>query len=50
VGMTNNITIEGLRNGTLYYFRVVSYERVNGSDRLIQGEFSAEITARPLVQ
>jgi hypothetical protein len=50
VGMTNNVVIEGLRNGTLYYFRVASYEHVNGSDRLIIGEFSAEITARPLPQ
>jgi hypothetical protein len=48
--MTNNVNIEGLRNGVLYYFRVASYERVNGSDRLITGEFSAEVTARPLTQ
>jgi len=49
VGMTNSVTIEGLRNGVLYYFRVVGYERVEGSDRLIAGEFSAEVTARPLI-
>jgi len=42
VGMANNVLIEGLKNGTLYYFRVASYD---GSD---SGEFTAEVTARPL--
>ena len=46
VGMTNNILIDGLKNGTLYYFRVAAYDRVAGD--YSTGEFSAEVTARPL--
>ncbi|MDR0321685.1 MAG: fibronectin type III domain-containing protein [Treponema sp.] len=46
VGMTNNLLIDGLKNGTLYYFRVAAYERVSGE--YSTGEFSAEVTARPL--
>jgi len=41
VGMANNVLIEGLKNGNLYYFRVASY-----NDNA--GEFSSEATARPL--
>ncbi|MCL2245054.1 MAG: fibronectin type III domain-containing protein [Treponema sp.] len=41
-GKTNSILIDGLKNGTLYYFRVVSYDEYN------TGEFSREVTARPL--
>ena len=48
-GMTNNILITGLQNGTLYYFKVAGYdELINGSYHT--GEFSAEVTARPLTQ
>ena len=48
VGMTNAAIIEGLRNGTLYYFRVAAYNRVTGAAHYNVGEFSAEVTARPL--
>jgi hypothetical protein len=47
VGMTDSIFIDGLRNGTLYYFRVAGYDRVTG-ESFNAGEFSAEVTARPL--
>ena len=51
VGMNNNILIDGLQNGTLYYFRVAGYNRLEGSStRYHIGEFSAEATARPLRQ
>jgi hypothetical protein len=46
-GMTNNIYIDGLKNGTLYYFRVAAYDLTGEADRNI-GDFSAEVTARPL--
>ena len=42
-GTSTSIRIEGLRNGTLYYFAVVSYDR----DFLEPGTFSREIAARP---
>ncbi|MCL2441660.1 MAG: fibronectin type III domain-containing protein [Treponema sp.] len=48
VGVTNNILISGLKNGTLYYFRVAAYDRVTGEINYNVGEFSAEVTARPL--
>ncbi|MDR2965140.1 MAG: fibronectin type III domain-containing protein [Treponema sp.] len=41
-GNRNSLFIEGLKNGTLYYFRVAAYDGHN------TGEFSAEVTARPL--
>ncbi|MCL2802169.1 MAG: fibronectin type III domain-containing protein [Treponema sp.] len=47
-GITNSINIEGLKNGTLYYFRVAAYDRITGEVNLNVGEFSAEVTARPL--
>jgi len=48
VGITNNVLIEGLRNGTLYYFRVAAYDKKTGENSYNAGEFSAEVTARPL--
>jgi hypothetical protein len=48
VGMTNNVLIEGLRNGTLYFFRVAAYNRITGEFSYNVGEFSVEVTARPL--
>ncbi|MCL2808898.1 MAG: fibronectin type III domain-containing protein [Treponema sp.] len=48
VGLTNNVLIEGLKNGTLYYFRVAAYDRVTGELNYHAGEFSVEVTARPL--
>jgi len=62
-GMTNNVLIEGLENGTLYFFRVAAYDNVTsetGAGQIVRrregslpesyiiGEFSAEVTARPL--
>jgi hypothetical protein len=55
VGRRNSVTIEGLKNGTLYYFRVAAYS-YKGYDNLAElqsgqrhiGEFSREVRARPL--
>ncbi|MDR2717577.1 MAG: fibronectin type III domain-containing protein [Treponema sp.] len=41
VGKQNTIYIDGLKNGTLYYFRVAAYTNH-------AGEFSREVRARPL--
>jgi len=48
VGMANNLYINGLKNGTLYYFRVAAYDLITGELNYNLGEFSAEVTARPL--
>jgi hypothetical protein len=55
VGKRNAVIIEGLKNGTLYYFRVAAYS-YKGSDNTAElqsglrhiGEFSREVRARPL--
>jgi hypothetical protein len=47
-GNRTSLFIDGLRNGTLYYFRIASYNLVTGEVNYNVGEFSAEITARPL--
>ena len=53
-GNRTSIRIEGLRNGTLYYFTVASYgspRAGNGSAGMVlpePGEFSREVAARPL--
>ena len=47
-GKRNSLLIDGLKNGTLYYFRVASYNDVSGSADRNVGEFSREVTARPL--
>jgi len=47
-GITNSILIDGLKNGTLYYFRVAAYDKITGEVNLNAGEFSAEVTSRPL--
>ncbi|MDR0316612.1 MAG: hypothetical protein LBH97_06905 [Treponema sp.] len=44
-GKRNTIIIDGLKNGTLYYFRVAAYKR---NSSLLTGEFSREARARPL--
>ena len=49
VGRTNSFFIGGLTNGTLYYFRIASYDRITGTVDYNIGEFSVEVTARPLV-
>jgi len=48
VGIANSVFIDGLKNGTLYYFRVAAYNKITGEINLNVGEFSAEVTARPL--
>jgi len=47
-GKTNSLFIGGLGNGTLYYFRIASYEYITGTENYNIGEFSNEVTARPL--
>jgi hypothetical protein len=49
VGNRTTIRIDGLKNGTLYYFRVAAYSHVNPETlRFHAGEFSREVRARPL--
>ncbi|MCL2762594.1 MAG: fibronectin type III domain-containing protein [Treponema sp.] len=43
VGKRNEIRIDGLKNGTLYYFRVAAYSAPSHI-----GDFSREVRARPL--
>jgi hypothetical protein len=45
VGKGTSILIDGLRNGTLYYFAVAAYDR---AAPLRPGMFSREVSARPL--
>jgi hypothetical protein len=51
-GKRSTLHLEGLDNGILYFFAVASYRIIPGSgkanERLI-GEFSQEVTARPLL-
>jgi hypothetical protein len=57
-GKRNSLFIDGLKNGVLYYFAVVAYDRGNpegfagavpgGSAAFRAGEFSREVSARPL--
>jgi len=46
-GKQNSLFIDGLKNGVLYYFSVAAYKR-GDSDAPRIGEFSREVTARPL--
>jgi hypothetical protein len=48
VGVTNSFYVDGLKNGTLYYFRIAGYDLLTGELTPSVGEFSAEVTARPL--
>jgi hypothetical protein len=52
VGKQNTVFIDGLKNGTLYYFRVAAYSQKSGglfsSSSFHAGEFSREVRARPL--
>jgi hypothetical protein len=45
VGNTTSIHIDGLENGTLYYFAVAAYDKANEPHI---GDFSKEVAARPL--
>jgi hypothetical protein len=53
-GKQNEIRIDGLKNGTLYYFRVAAYSRKNNTAESFYtapyhaGELSREVRARPL--
>jgi hypothetical protein len=47
VGNRTSVRIEGLRNGTLYYFAVAAYSAGDG-ERPEPGDFSREAAARPL--
>ena len=48
-GKQNTVLVDGLTNGTLYYFRVAAYYRRNtGGASFHAGEFSREVSARPL--
>jgi len=54
-GNRTSLRIEGLTNGTLYYFAVASYSRqiLDGEARMVvpePGEFSREAAARPLLR
>ncbi|MDR0289755.1 MAG: hypothetical protein LBI06_02350 [Treponema sp.] len=48
VGMQTAAYIDGLKNGTLYYFRVAAYKNPSTVAPLHIGEFSREVRARPL--
>ncbi|GHT77946.1 hypothetical protein FACS1894130_03690 [Spirochaetia bacterium] len=45
VGKRTSVHIDGLQNGVLYYFAITAYDR---SDSFHSGEFSREVSARPL--
>ena len=55
VGKRNTVIIDGLKNGTLYYFRVAAYSKKD-PDKIAAthieprhiGDFSTEVRARPL--
>ena len=55
-GRNNTISIDGLKNGILYYFRVAAYSHYDASfhaspfhaSSYHAGEFSREVSARPL--
>jgi hypothetical protein len=52
-GNRNSLFIDGLKNGTLYYFRVAAYDNSDDSININSaafniGEFSREVTARPI--
>jgi hypothetical protein len=46
-GNRDSLFIDGLKNGALYYFRITAYDNVTGA-YYNAGEFSGEVTARPL--
>ena len=45
VGNVNRVTLDGLKNGKIYYFAVATYSKLD--DRII-GVLSKEVYARPL--
>ena len=46
IGNNTSVKIDGLKNGTLYYFKVAAYSQKNSSSHT--GEFSTEVRSRPL--
>jgi hypothetical protein len=52
-GSRTSIIIDGLKNGTLYYFSVAAYNKPQNEGYTFvpePGEFSREVAARPLLQ
>jgi hypothetical protein len=52
-GNRTSIIINGLKNGTLYYFSVAAYNKPESGEHAFvpePGEFSREVAARPLLQ
>lgn len=47
VGDTLSYTLNGLQNGTIYYFAIASYSKI---DKKITGDLSKEVFARPCVE
>lgn len=45
VGNVTSVTLNGLKNGKIYYFAIASYSKI---DSRIMGELSKEVFARPL--
>jgi hypothetical protein len=45
VGKRTSVRLDGLRNGTLYFFSVAAYDQLNDD---VPGLFSREVSARPL--
>ena len=48
VGDHTSVRIDGLNNGTLYYFAVAAYNKPEHTLAPEPGEFSREVAARPL--
>jgi hypothetical protein len=47
-GKRTGLRIDGLKNGVLYYFAVAAYTRSGPMEPVLAGEFSREVSARPL--
>jgi hypothetical protein len=47
-GKRTSLHIDGLRNGSLYYFAVAAYDSGSSPGSFHGGDFSREVTARPL--
>jgi hypothetical protein len=47
-GKRSSLRIDGLRNGSLYYFAVAAYDSGSPPGSFHCGDFSREVTARPL--
>ncbi|MDR2185580.1 MAG: hypothetical protein LBO80_07955 [Treponema sp.] len=47
-GKRTSLHIDGLKNGSLYYFTVAAYDSGSPPDSFHCGDFSREVTARPL--